>query len=185
MTNDYAAYLELPTVRDSKDGPVGLQVPAHLLADFSEDAYRCEAIDLAHQVLCEHAQWADSQERQEKERKERQDAVRAAKAGASGGGGHPRAAAESKAPTAPTSAIAAGPRRTPVWEFDLSSGGWEAFKPEHQPQLESAYTKFLEGSRGDTEKTIKHGTHTIVVNFTNMTQQVRGRDRKRNVRRRE
>ncbi|CAK0873970.1 unnamed protein product [Prorocentrum cordatum] len=175
MTYDYAAYLDLPTVRGSKGGPVGPQVPAHLLADFSEDAHQCEAIHLARQVCSEHTQWLESLERQEQDRRGRQEAVRAAKAG---GGGYPGAGA------ARAGAVAA-PRRPPVWEFSLSSGGWEAFKPEHQPQLEGAHARFLGGSKGDTETAIKHGAHTIVVNFASMTQQVRGSDRKRNVRRRE
>jgi hypothetical protein len=75
------------------------------------------------------------------------------------------------------------PRSDPVWEFGLSGGGWKAFEPEHQPELESAY------SRGDTEKTIKvggpRGDTVVVVNFKSWTQQVRGSDRKRQVRRRE
>lgn len=124
---EWAAYLELPTVRDSKGGPGGPQVPAHLLADFSEDAYRCEAIDLAYQVCSEHMQWVDSQEKQEKDRQERRDALRAAKTGTPTGGGYPAAATASKA------AVAGGGRGEVTIEFHLPPTGTpprtEAFKP--------------------------------------------------------
>mmetsp|Transcript_33840 Transcript_33840/g.89846 ORF Transcript_33840/g.89846 Transcript_33840/m.89846 type:complete len:195 (-) Transcript_33840:100-684(-) len=124
---EWAAYLDLPTVRGSAGGPGGPRVPAHLLEDFSEDAYRCEAIDLAYQVCSEHMRWADSQEVQEKERRERQDAIRAAKAGARGGGGYPVAATASKP------AVASGGRDEVTIEFHLPPSGTpprtEAFKP--------------------------------------------------------
>lgn len=86
---EYAAYLDLPTTRDFKGALDGPQVPTHLLADLSEDAYRCEAVDLAHQIVSEQTQWVESQERQEEDRKERQEALRAARASPRRGGGYP------------------------------------------------------------------------------------------------
>jgi hypothetical protein len=141
---EWAAYLDLPTVRDSKGGPGGPQVPAHLLADFSEDAYRCEAIDLAYQVCSEHMQWVDSQERQEKDRQERQDALRAAKSGSPGGVGYPAAATASKA-------YAIGDRV----EARCSNGKWYG-ATVREARADGSY--LLDWDNKDSRERVKHSS---------------------------
>jgi len=97
------------------------------------------------------------------------------------------------APVSPGAAASAAPRTpsprpsgrgTPVWEFGLANDRWKAFEPDHQQQLERAYTDYISNDGFDFE-TVRSGSMLIVVNFRDMTQNVQGSDRKRKVRRRE
>jgi hypothetical protein len=87
----YAPFVELPSIKGTRGGLGGPEVPARLLAGVPEDFFKCEALDLARKVLQDHEKWTEREQRQQRDRKERQELMRVVggKADARGGAGYP------------------------------------------------------------------------------------------------